>query len=216
MDVLKLPFFPFPTHFLIEIRHKWPNGRKTVMDTSNPRLELKREWIGHYLVEFVTLLSPSLILKRSVMSVRICCSFLLDFHLLAGPNCSDQSNKKENHRRFGGKALGQRNDGWKLREYSLSSVLLKGELRAIHIVPQFSLFRLHLQVVRCNYTPQERKATVELTSYIKGVGTMMERVDTLVADSIWEVLHAQVQEFVQNKLAIMLRTTFKKKKDLSR
>lgn len=72
------------------------------------------------------------------------------------------------------------------------------------------------QVVRCNYTPLERKALVELISYIKGVGTMMERVDTLVADSIWEVLHAQVQEFVQNKLAIMLRTTFKKKKDLSR
>ena len=75
---------------------------------------------------------------------------------------------------------------------------------------------LHPQVVRCNYTPLERKALVELISYIKGVGTMMERVDTLVADSIWEVLHAQVQEFVQNKLAIMLRTTFKKKKDLSR
>lgn len=74
----------------------------------------------------------------------------------------------------------------------------------------------HPQVVRCNYTPLERKALVELISYIKGVGTMMERVDTLVADSIWEVLHAQVQEFVQNKLAIMLRTTFKKKKDLSR
>jgi hypothetical protein len=29
-------------------------------------------------------------------------------------------------------------------------------------------------------------------------------------------LHAQVQEFVQNKLATMLRTTFKKKKDLAR
>lgn len=72
------------------------------------------------------------------------------------------------------------------------------------------------QVVRCNYTSLERKALVELTSYVKGVGTMMERVDTVVADSIWEVLHAQVQEFVQNKLAIMLRTTFKKKKDLSR
>jgi cytoplasmic FMR1 interacting protein len=44
----------------------------------------------------------------------------------------------------------------------------------------------------------------------------MERVDTLIADAIWEVLHAQVQEFVQNKLATMLRTTFKKKKDLAR
>lgn len=77
-------------------------------------------------------------------------------------------------------------------------------------------FRLFPQVVRCNYTLQERKATVELISYIKGLGTMMERVDTLVADSMWEVLHAQVQEFVQNKVAIMLRTTFKKKKDLSR
>ena len=76
--------------------------------------------------------------------------------------------------------------------------------------------RLFPQVVRCNYTLQERKATVELISYIKGLGTMMERVDTLVADSMWEVLHAQVQEFVQNKVAIMLRTTFKKKKDLSR
>ncbi len=57
---------------------------------------------------------------------------------------------------------------------------------------------------------------MEITSYIKGLGTMMERVDTLIADAIWEVLHAQVQEFVQNKLATMLRTTFKKKKDLAR
>lgn len=79
-----------------------------------------------------------------------------------------------------------------------------------------SIFTCLQQVVRCNYTSLERKALVELTSYVKGVGTMMERVDTVVADSIWEVLHAQVQEFVQNKLAIMLRTTFKKKKDLSR
>jgi cytoplasmic FMR1 interacting protein len=70
--------------------------------------------------------------------------------------------------------------------------------------------------VRCNYSAAERKATVEMTSYIKGLGTMMERVDTLIADAIWEVLHAQVQEFVQNKLATMLRTTFKKKKDLAR
>jgi cytoplasmic FMR1 interacting protein len=80
----------------------------------------------------------------------------------------------------------------------------------------FSIWTCLQQVVRCNYTSLERKALVELTSYVKGVGTMMERVDTVVADSIWEVLHAQVQEFVQNKLAIMLRTTFKKKKDLSR
>lgn len=72
------------------------------------------------------------------------------------------------------------------------------------------------QVVRYNYTGPERKALVELTSYIKGVGTMMEQIDTFVADTIWETVHAQVQDFVQNKLAIMLRTSFRKKKEVSR
>ncbi|CAB4315793.1 unnamed protein product [Prunus armeniaca] len=40
--------------------------------------------------------------------------------------------------------------------------------------------------------------------------------DTLVADALWETIHAEVQDFVQNTLATMLRTTFRKKKDLSR
>ncbi|KAK9146311.1 hypothetical protein Sjap_006214 [Stephania japonica] len=72
------------------------------------------------------------------------------------------------------------------------------------------------KVVRWNYTADERKALVELTSYIKSVGSMMQRCDTLVADALWETIHAEVQDFVQNKLAIMLKTTFRKKKDLSR
>lgn len=45
---------------------------------------------------------------------------------------------------------------------------------------------------------------------------MMLRSDTLVADALWETVHAEVQDFVQNTLATMLRTTFRKKKDLSR
>lgn len=45
---------------------------------------------------------------------------------------------------------------------------------------------------------------------------MMLRCDTLVADALWETIHAEVQDFVQNTLATMLRTTFRKKKDLSR
>lgn len=45
---------------------------------------------------------------------------------------------------------------------------------------------------------------------------MMQRCDTLVADALWETIHAEVQDFVQNSLAIMLRTSFRKKKDLSR
>lgn len=57
---------------------------------------------------------------------------------------------------------------------------------------------------------------VELVSYIKSIGSMMQRYDTLVADSLWETIHAEVQDFVQNTLATMLRTTFRKKKDLSR
>ena len=57
---------------------------------------------------------------------------------------------------------------------------------------------------------------VELVSYIKSVGSMMQRCDTLVADALWETIHAEVQDFVQNTLATMLRTTFRKKKDLSR
>lgn len=72
------------------------------------------------------------------------------------------------------------------------------------------------KVVRYNYSAEERKALVELVSYIKNIGSMMQRCDTLVADALWETIHAEVQDFVQNTLATMLRTTFRKKKDLSR
>ncbi|KAH9784219.1 protein PIR [Citrus sinensis] len=72
------------------------------------------------------------------------------------------------------------------------------------------------KVVRYNYSAEERKALVELVSYIKNIGSMMLRSDTLVADALWETIHAEVQDFVQNTLATMLRTTFRKKKDLSR
>ncbi|KAJ6951661.1 protein PIR [Populus alba x Populus x berolinensis] len=72
------------------------------------------------------------------------------------------------------------------------------------------------KVVRYNYSAEERKALVELVSYIKSVGSLMHRRDTLVVDALWETIHAEVQDFVQNTLATMLRTTFRKKKDLSR
>lgn len=72
------------------------------------------------------------------------------------------------------------------------------------------------KVVRYNYSSEERKALVELVSYIKSIGSMMQRCDTLVADALWETIHAEVQDFVQNTLATMLRTSFRKKKDLSR
>ncbi|CAK7341255.1 unnamed protein product [Dovyalis caffra] len=72
------------------------------------------------------------------------------------------------------------------------------------------------KVVRYNYSAEERKALVELVSYIKSVGSLMHRCDTLVADALWETIHAEVQDFVQNTLANMLKTTFRKKKDLSR
>ncbi|KAI5554644.1 hypothetical protein BDE02_19G028500 [Populus trichocarpa] len=72
------------------------------------------------------------------------------------------------------------------------------------------------KVVRYNYSAEERKALVELVSYIKSVGSLMHRHDTLVVDALWETIHAEVQDFVQNTLATMLRTTFRKKKDLSR
>ncbi|CAN1176447.1 Protein PIR [Linum perenne] len=72
------------------------------------------------------------------------------------------------------------------------------------------------KVVRYNYTAEERKALIELVSYIKSVGSMMHRCDTLVSDALWETIHAEVQDFVQNILATMLKTTFRKKKDLSR
>lgn len=71
-------------------------------------------------------------------------------------------------------------------------------------------------MVRYNYSAEERKGLVELVSYIKSIGSMMQRCDTLVADALWETIHAEVQDFVQNTLATMLRTTFRKKKDLSR
>ncbi|WMV54099.1 hypothetical protein MTR67_047484, partial [Solanum verrucosum] len=72
------------------------------------------------------------------------------------------------------------------------------------------------KVVRYNYNAEERKALVELVSYIKSIGSMMQKVDTSVTDALWETIHAEVQDFVQNTLATMLRTTFRKKKDLSR
>ncbi|XP_073290091.1 protein PIR isoform X2 [Primulina huaijiensis] len=72
------------------------------------------------------------------------------------------------------------------------------------------------KVVRYNYSAEERKAMVELVSYIKGIGLLLQKADTLVADALWETIHAEVQDFVQNTLAMMLRTTFRKKKDLSR
>ncbi|XP_044482624.1 protein PIR [Mangifera indica] len=72
------------------------------------------------------------------------------------------------------------------------------------------------KVVRYNYSADERKALVELVSYIKSIGSMMLRCDTFVADALWETIHGEVQDFVQNTLATMLRTTFRKKKDLSR
>jgi cytoplasmic FMR1 interacting protein len=72
------------------------------------------------------------------------------------------------------------------------------------------------KVVRYNYTSEERKALIEVVSYIKSIGSMLQRCDTLVADALWETIHTEVQDFVQNTLATMLRTTFRKKKDLSR
>ncbi|KAF7050715.1 hypothetical protein CFC21_059036 [Triticum aestivum] len=45
---------------------------------------------------------------------------------------------------------------------------------------------------------------------------MMQHCDTLVSEALWETIHMEVQDFVQDKLDTMLRTTFRKKKDLSR
>ncbi|KAH7690906.1 cytoplasmic FMR1 interacting protein [Dioscorea alata] len=72
------------------------------------------------------------------------------------------------------------------------------------------------KVVRWNYSFDERRAMLELISYIKGIGSMMQRCDALVADALWETIHVEVQDFVQDKLDVMLRSTFRKKKDLSR
>ncbi|KAH6782702.1 transcription activator [Perilla frutescens var. frutescens] len=83
----------------------------------------------------------------------------------------------------------------------------------LHEAASFSDYE---KVVRYNYSADERKAMVELVSYIKGIGSLMQKSDTLVADALWETVHAEVQDFVQNILATMLRTTFRKKKDLSR
>ncbi|RCV46586.1 hypothetical protein SETIT_9G543000v2 [Setaria italica] len=72
------------------------------------------------------------------------------------------------------------------------------------------------KVVRWNYTAEERRALLELIGYIKSVGLMMQHCDTLVSEALWETIHMEVQDFVQDKLDTMLRTTFRKKKDLSR
>ncbi|KAM3315906.1 hypothetical protein ACQJBY_034185 [Aegilops geniculata] len=72
------------------------------------------------------------------------------------------------------------------------------------------------KVVRWNYTAEERRALLELIGYIKSIGLMMQHCDTLVSEALWETIHMEVQDFVQDKLDTMLRTTFRKKKDLSR
>ncbi|EPS72662.1 hypothetical protein M569_02094, partial [Genlisea aurea] len=72
------------------------------------------------------------------------------------------------------------------------------------------------KVVRYNYSGDERKTLVELVSYIKGIASLMQKSDTLVADSLWETVHAEVQDFVQNTLATMMQTTFRKRKDIAR
>ncbi|GAB4835449.1 hypothetical protein Ancab_000356 [Ancistrocladus abbreviatus] len=78
------------------------------------------------------------------------------------------------------------------------------------------LYADYEKVVRYNYSVEERKALFELIGYIKSIGSMMQHCDSLVADALWETIHAEVQDFVQNTLAAMLRTTFRRKKDLSR
>ncbi|KAL6660319.1 hypothetical protein ACP70R_002441 [Stipagrostis hirtigluma subsp. patula] len=70
--------------------------------------------------------------------------------------------------------------------------------------------------VRWNYTADERRALLELIGYIKSIGLMMQRCDTLVSEALWETIHMEVQDSVQDKLDTMLHTTFRKKKDLSR
>ncbi|TVU48420.1 hypothetical protein EJB05_08056, partial [Eragrostis curvula] len=72
------------------------------------------------------------------------------------------------------------------------------------------------KVVRWNYTAEERRALLELIGYIKSIGLMMQHCDILVSEALWETIHMEVQDFVQDKLDTMLRTTFRKKKDLSR
>lgn len=79
-----------------------------------------------------------------------------------------------------------------------------------------TLYSDYEKVVRYNYGAEERRALVELVGYIKSIGSMMQRCETLVADALWETIHAEVQDFVQNTLATMLRTTFRRKKDLAR
>lgn len=79
-----------------------------------------------------------------------------------------------------------------------------------------TLYSDYEKVVRYNYSAEERRALVELVGYVKSIGSMMQRCDTLVADALWETIHAEVQDFVQNTLATMLRTTFRRKKDISR
>ncbi|PHT83701.1 Protein PIR [Capsicum annuum] len=53
------------------------------------------------------------------------------------------------------------------------------------------------KVVRYNYSAEERKALVELVSYIKSIGSMMQKVDTSVTDALWETIHAEQQQVKQ-------------------
>uniref|UniRef100_A0A0E0NPJ4 CYRIA/CYRIB Rac1 binding domain-containing protein n=1 Tax=Oryza rufipogon TaxID=4529 RepID=A0A0E0NPJ4_ORYRU len=89
-------------------------------------------------------------------------------------------------------------------------------LWTLDILIDYGHLTTYMQVVRWNYTGEERRALLELIGYIKSIGLMMQRCDTLVSEALWETIHMEVQDFVQDKLDTMLRTTFRKKKDLSR
>ena len=46
-------------------------------------------------------------------------------------------------------------------------------------------------MVRHNYSAEERKALVEPVSYIKSIGSMIQQCDTMIADALWETIHAE-------------------------
>ncbi|TXG66168.1 hypothetical protein EZV62_007443 [Acer yangbiense] len=98
---------------------------------------------------------------------------------------------------------------WKFSRPCKDAVPSESVRRHILTMKRFCIPPSVAFVVRYNYSAEERKALVELVSYIKSIGSMMLRCDTLVADALWETIHADVQDFVQNTLATMLRTIFR-------
>lgn len=67
-----------------------------------------------------------------------------------------------------------------------------------------------------NYSAQEKYAIVEVISMIKGLQTIMLRMESTFRDAIQHTTYAEIQKFVQDKLRDIIRKAISKNKDFTK